>query len=244
MKLLRAFSLIVVSSLMSALVASAGPVKVAVPGHPDEVTLIGIDEYEEPECAGVIAKAIATTNLAGAKVVADSKRPTDGVYVLLRSGQTLNAVAALTGCARLVGMGLDRDVELRSAVSSAQGLNRGHYAPKTLSAEARAEMEKQEVARDAAFYRRWSGSGSKDTESFDMPGGEWRVVWSAQPASAGGGLLSVNVHDASNGRIVSTVSSGQFSSEAQDNSVVRSSAGKFYLSISSVNASWHVAVAR
>lgn len=234
------------SFVLTLALIQGAPVKVAVPGaNVGEVTLLGVEAIDDPECEGVVAKELSLWNIA-TKIVEDSRIPsTNGVYVVTRDGSTLNEIAAWTGCVRVKSARFDREVEIRSAWRTAQVLQRGHYKARFATANEIATTAK--TAEPAGGYgggpNQWSGNGSKDTESFEMSG-EWRVAWSATPTSTVGGILSISVQESATGRIVNTISSGRIQSAAQDSSVVRTPPGRYYLSISGANVSWRVAITR
>lgn len=85
----------------------------------------------------------------------------------------------------------------------------------------------------------WSGTGMKDTESFEPAGREWRITWTmSDPAFAGAGIFQIYVHDASDKLIALAANTQQ---PGSDTSYVRAS-GKFYLKISAANCRWKVTV--
>ncbi|MDP3717142.1 MAG: hypothetical protein Q8T13_05150 [Acidobacteriota bacterium] len=223
--------------------SDGGPIRVAVPGHAaGDVLLIGVETIDTPECAGVVEKEVALWNIR-TKVVPDSTSA-EAVYVEAPNGITLNERAAWTGCARVSGNNFDRSRTLRSAWMSAQTLSRGFYAVRAVTAAELAALKGlSSPPASVATGAGWTGSGSKDTESFEMSG-EWRIVWSAVPSSSVGGVLSVTVHNANDNSIVNTMSSGRISTATQDQSVVRTPPGRYYLSINSANMTWRVAVSR
>lgn len=163
--------------------------------------------------------------------------------------------ALATGCYRpwpLTGKSPEEQEQLRAQFRRwyaiwqiAQVNSRGHYAARKLTDEDRgATATKGAPAPDTSGATSWSGSGSKDTESFSI-GGEWRVVWNATPTSPRtAGALSITVHDAANGRVVSSLSSGDIATARQDSSVVRTPPGRYYLSISSALVNWQVRIAQ
>lgn len=171
--------------------------------------------------------------------------------------------AVLTGCFRVRPVvNIDtKDEAVRAAVQrrvhslwvtwqNMQVLNRGHYAVRSLTEAERAEVDKIVQAAMpqggvTGSAGSWSGSGSKDTESFNVRGGEWRVAWravSTSPRTAGS--LSIYVHDAPSGRMVSNLSSGDISGARQDSSVVRTPPGRYYLSIISALVNWEISISQ
>jgi hypothetical protein len=229
--------------LSAALLQSINPIRIAVPGAiSGEVTLLGIEAIDTPECAGVVAKEIAMWNIA-TKIVEDSKIPAaTGVYVEMRNGKTLNELAVATGCARVSSDRFDLEIPIRNAWRTAQALQRGAYKVKSAPAET-ATVSSSAGTAVAGGAMQWSGGGSKDTESFEI-GGEWKVVWSGTATSSVGGVLHVVVHDAATGRVVGNLSSGDIKGTAQDQSVVRTPPGRYYLSINSANLNWRIIVTR
>jgi hypothetical protein len=105
-----------------------------------------------------------------------------------------------------------------------------------------AGYERSAVAQSADWktIAQWSGAGTKDTETFRTTGREWRVSWKAKPTGSVGALSAV-VHS-TDGKIVSSFSSGRMDGPKQDVSYVRAPAGDHYLSISGTNAEWSIAV--
>jgi hypothetical protein len=89
----------------------------------------------------------------------------------------------------------------------------------------------------------WSGSGTKETESFAPSAREWRVTWTAQPidpkfAGTGQKVFSVQVIKDGEDFPASTINAGP--GETSGESYVRG-AGRYYLKINAVNAKWTLA---
>lgn len=80
--------------------------------------------------------------------------------------------------------------------------------------------------------RRWTGSGSRQTESFEVAGKEWCVEWDS-PGEGSIGILVFNDAD----ELVATVTT----SDATGTGYVRSRPGKHYLRISSTKV-WKVTI--
>lgn len=81
----------------------------------------------------------------------------------------------------------------------------------------------------------WQGTGgAKETETFTTTQKEWRVRWTATP-TASPRLFSVTVRAADTRDVVSIISAGE---EPSGESYVRGPAGKYYVSIATVNAKW------
>lgn len=96
------------------------------------------------------------------------------------------------------------------------------------------------TAADYSPLRQWSGSGTKDTETFEVTAKEWRLSWTAQPVDktfAGDGrfVFRVTVYKDGSDVPVSRIEGGQ--SEQRGESFVRG-AGRYYLKVSAVNAQW------
>jgi len=51
----------------------------------------------------------------------------------------------------------------------------------------------------------WSGSGDRQTESFDVTSGSLRLVWEASGGSAGERHLRVALHSSISGRVIETI---------------------------------------
>lgn len=87
----------------------------------------------------------------------------------------------------------------------------------------------------------WSGSGTKETESFAASSREWRLTWTAEPADksfAGGQkTFAIDVMKEGTQYPVSSIQAG--ASETKGESFVRG-AGRYYLKVSSLNAKWTI----
>jgi hypothetical protein len=85
----------------------------------------------------------------------------------------------------------------------------------------------------------WEGSGTKQTESFEVHDGEWRISWKTRnEALAGAGIFQIYVHN-DRGELVSLAANKQ--GTGRDTSYVRGK-GRYYLMINSGNVEWSVAV--
>lgn len=96
------------------------------------------------------------------------------------------------------------------------------------------------AASDWSPIAKWSGSGTKETETFATPAKEWRIRWTADPIDrtfAGSGVKSFSVQVLKDGSDlpVSTLSAGK--DETSGESYVRG-AGSYHLKITAVNAKW------
>ena len=123
-------------------------------------------------------------------------------------------------------------VELEQVWLIAQVNNRGHYGPRP------AEVRNAPAGGAVAS---WTGSGSKDTESFSVSSAEWRIRWSATATSSVGGALSISVYGADGERVAST-DSDRIQGQRSGSSVVRAPPGRYYLSILSANLNWRIDV--
>jgi hypothetical protein len=96
------------------------------------------------------------------------------------------------------------------------------------------------TAADYTQLKTWTGSGTKETETFEVTAKEWRLVWAAKPIDktfAGDGrfVFRVAIHKEGSAVPVSRLEGGQ--SEQAGESFVRG-AGRYFLKVSSVNAQW------
>jgi hypothetical protein len=92
----------------------------------------------------------------------------------------------------------------------------------------------QEVAK-------WTGSGIKQTESFQINNREWRVSWqTTNEAFAGAGIFQIMVHRSSDDALVTLAANKQ--GIGSDVSYVRGNPGRYYLAINSGNVNWSVRV--
>jgi hypothetical protein len=86
----------------------------------------------------------------------------------------------------------------------------------------------------------WSGSGIKETETFQVASREWRIAWETRnEAFKGAGIFQIMVHDEA-GKLVTLAANKQ--GVGKDVSYVRSGPGKHYLMINSGNVDWTVKV--
>ena len=87
---------------------------------------------------------------------------------------------------------------------------------------------------------RWSGNGTKQTETFSVRGNEWRVSWeTTREAFPGAGILQVYVYSAE-GDLVSLAANRL--GVGSDVSYVHGQPGRFYLDIISGNIDWEIVV--
>jgi hypothetical protein len=85
----------------------------------------------------------------------------------------------------------------------------------------------------------WSGSGMKETESFNVESREWRISWeTSNEPFAGAGLLQIYVYN-DQGEMVSLAANRQ--GLGRDVSYVRGK-GRFHLMLNSANIDWSVMV--
>ncbi len=203
----------------------------------------------------VVLVAFFLTNPAEAQLPPYIQGVNEGVCVDVVTRSMTPEEALATGCAYLWwDMAIDEAPEdqrfarravwgdLRNIWYTAQSFNRGLYGPRRAVARA--------TLRDAApgvqggnVIASWTGSGSKDTESFSVDAAEWRVRWSATATSSVGGSLYITVYSAS-GERVAAASSGDIRGQRTDSSFVRAPAGRYYLSIISANVNWRIDVIR
>ena len=86
--------------------------------------------------------------------------------------------------------------------------------------------------------RKFSGSGPKETESFDVASREWRITWRAKPTETAG-YFGVTVHD-SEDKLVSLAANT--ATGGGDTSYVRGRPGRYYLKINSANMAYGIVV--
>jgi hypothetical protein len=80
----------------------------------------------------------------------------------------------------------------------------------------------------------WTGSGNKETESFETQGPEWRIVWKFDKGQLpADGLLQIYAHDAGGKHVVSLATNVVAESKA-DVSYVRTPPGRYYLRINAI----------
>lgn len=84
----------------------------------------------------------------------------------------------------------------------------------------------------------WSGSGDRQTESFDVTTGALRLVWEASGAPDAGGRLRVAVHSAISGRPLHTVVDQE--GPGADTVLVALSPRVAHLQIDSERLDWHL----
>lgn len=84
----------------------------------------------------------------------------------------------------------------------------------------------------------WTGSGIKQTESFRIASKEWRISWTTKNEKVAG-LLQIFVYTDS-GELVTLAANQQ--GAGSDVSYVRSTPGRYYLTINSANVDWTVTV--
>lgn len=88
--------------------------------------------------------------------------------------------------------------------------------------------------------KRWTGTGQKQTESFQIGSREWRISYATKPAVAGVELLQIYVHEANTGQIV-TLAANRIDS-GSDTSYVQGQAGhRYYLVMNTANH-WSVLI--
>ena len=104
--------------------------------------------------------------------------------------------------------------------------------------EARRQVEQQEPDGTQSWRRvkQWKGRGIKETESFPVKSGEWRISWKSMN---GPGVLQIFVYS-DEGNMVATAANTL--GTGSDTSYVRAPAGRFYLMINSANVDWEVVV--
>lgn len=92
----------------------------------------------------------------------------------------------------------------------------------------------------APLVASWVGSGSKNTETFQVESSEWSVEWSLTPTTSPG-LLQIYVHDADNDALIELVGNAVVDKQTSDVSVIRGS-GRYYLKANGVNGDWKMSV--
>lgn len=75
----------------------------------------------------------------------------------------------------------------------------------------------------------WSGSSTKNTETFHVPSKEWTISWDTKPGKSGDGNFIVYVYDANNPKVVSQVAANVIG--ASDESTIMRGEGDYYLAI-------------
>lgn len=88
--------------------------------------------------------------------------------------------------------------------------------------------------------KRWSGNGSKTTESFEVQDREWRINWETRNEPfAGAGIFQIYVYD-DRDNLVALAANKQ--GTGRDTSYVHGDPGRYYLTINSGNVDWSVTV--
>lgn len=94
--------------------------------------------------------------------------------------------------------------------------------------------------RDRYQVEQWVGQGMKSTKTFHVESNEWQIAWATKPIhNSGGGLLQIYVYRA-DGTLVGLVAN--VTGKSNDNSVMRSGAGNYYLKINSANVGYCITV--
>jgi hypothetical protein len=89
------------------------------------------------------------------------------------------------------------------------------------------------------MVKKWSGQGIKNTETFHIPSNEWTIYWSTKPIHSFKGILQIFVYR-SEGSLVGLAANVMGKSD--DNSVMRSGPGDYYLKINSANLAYGIVV--
>mgnify|MGYP000532425782 CR=1 FL=1 len=87
--------------------------------------------------------------------------------------------------------------------------------------------------------RSFTGSSSKDTESFAVASREWAIGWQTKP-SAAASYFSVSVHDAADDHQIALIANT--ATGGGDTSYVRAKPGRYYLKITAANVSYAIVV--
>lgn len=74
---------------------------------------------------------------------------------------------------------------------------------------------------------RWEGKGLKNTETFNIPSHEWRILWDTKPSGTYEGILQIYVYNDAGGMV--TVAANVLGRD-EESSIMRG-AGKYYLTI-------------
>ncbi len=85
----------------------------------------------------------------------------------------------------------------------------------------------------------WTGSVTSTTVPFTIAGEDWRVNWTAQPASFTGSVQIVVYRDINQ---VVGIAANQASEAAMEGSTPFRGSGTYYLGITSANVDWAVSV--
>ena len=96
------------------------------------------------------------------------------------------------------------------------------------------------VSRSWKEVGRWSGAGQKQTESFEVASGEWRISYKTTTAVSGVTLFQIYVYDAATQQLVA-VAANRAEAGSETSSVQGHGGGRFYLMINTAN-NWSVAV--
>lgn len=86
----------------------------------------------------------------------------------------------------------------------------------------------------------WSGTGSKDTETFEVAASEWRIRWKAVPTSTVANLLDVRAYRDGARASVANASASDLKAAAEDVSYVRGQPGRYHLSVGGAGLNWTV----
>jgi hypothetical protein len=233
--------------------AHAGPIRLIVPGAVGESLLLGVESIDDdPRCRGEAERLARMWGTVRGRIEPDPGVPPEqGVYVLAPGGKSVQAYVLESGCGLLTAPSTAaRYKEMVDADRLAQNMNRGRYGPSRPSPAAPVPLAKytdpepQETPFGMEKLGSWTGSGSKDTDTFMTTAREWRIYWVMKPTSTVGGLVTVTVKNADTDETVARVSSGTLSETGGDSSVVRTPPGRYYLSINSANATWLVSAVK
>jgi hypothetical protein len=113
--------------------------------------------------------------------------------------------------------------------------------PSEVSTPARTVQTPEEYEPEASWREvaSWTGSGIKETETFDVQSHEWRIRWTAaNEAFQGAGILQIMVYEG-DGALKTLAANKQ--GVGEDVSYVRGD-GPHYLMINSGNVDWTVIV--
>ena len=84
---------------------------------------------------------------------------------------------------------------------------------------------------------KWSGQGIKSTETFHISSDVWMIYWSSRPLYSAGGVFQIYVHR-SDGTLVDVAAN--IIGKSQDNTVMRTGPGDYYLKINSANVGYGI----
>lgn len=169
--------------------------------------------------ACIACLAIAGIAWASSGRVVVNGRPLEGIRVHVIDGEV---VASVEGLARALGCEVRREGDTVYITTGAQGA--GTPAP--------AETGWRVV-------KRWTGSGIKQTEKFEVTSNEWRVSWSATAAGKLQGLLVITVYD-EKGEVAAFAANQQ--GPGAGNSYIHAGPGRYYLDINSFGLDWTITV--